>query len=174
MTIIPLSIPQAAIISVVGLLAWKLFRNLTLGSPLDRVPGPKSGSLFTGNVKQLFHRHGWDFLTEIEENYESVVKINGVLGKRVLFVYDPKALHNVVVKEQYIYEAAQWFTSAMGLILGTGLLATRGEHHRQQRKLLNPVFFYYPHAVYDTDLLPDRSQPKGRNDGTSERWPPRP
>lgn len=140
MATLPFSISHVALLAVFGWLAWKLFRNFFVGSPLDRVPGPKSQSFFTGNVKQLFNRHGWDFLAEMEESYESVVKFNGMLGKRALFVYDPKALHYVVAKEQYVYEVARWFASAMGLILGAGILSTRGEHHRQQRKLLNPVF----------------------------------
>lgn len=49
-----------------------------------------------------------------------------LLQKKCLFVYDPKALSYIVVKEQYIYDAAPWITSIVGMTLGPGLLATRG------------------------------------------------
>ncbi|KAJ2929646.1 hypothetical protein H1R20_g7436, partial [Candolleomyces eurysporus] len=59
----------------------------------------------------------------------------------MLYVYDPKALHHILVKDQYIYEESEDFIQTNDLMFGKGLLATLvGEHHRKQRKLLNPVF----------------------------------
>ncbi|RXW18985.1 hypothetical protein EST38_g6860 [Candolleomyces aberdarensis] len=59
----------------------------------------------------------------------------------MLYVYDPKALHHILVKDQYIYEESVDFIQTNDLTFGKGLLATLvGEHHRKQRKLLNPVF----------------------------------
>ncbi len=29
--------------------------------------------------------------------------------RKLLYVFDPKAMHTIAVKEQYIYDEAQWF-----------------------------------------------------------------
>ena len=29
--------------------------------------------------------------------------------RRILYVFDPTAMHSIIVKEQYIYEEADWF-----------------------------------------------------------------
>ncbi|CDO71924.1 hypothetical protein BN946_scf184940.g71 [Trametes cinnabarina] len=57
-----------------------------------------------------------------------------------LYTYDPRALHSIYVKEQDIYEESPAVISSFLLLLGPGLLATLGDQHRRQRKMLNPVF----------------------------------
>ncbi|CAL1702598.1 unnamed protein product [Somion occarium] len=63
-----------------------------------------------------------------------------MFGQRMLYVFDPKALHNIIVKDQYIYEETPVFLNFNRLFFGNGLLASLGEQHRRQRKILNPVF----------------------------------
>ena len=29
--------------------------------------------------------------------------------RRILYVFDPTAMHSIIVKDQYIYEEADWF-----------------------------------------------------------------
>lgn len=140
MAILPFSISDAVLLSALGLLGWKLLWNWIGGSPLDIIPGPKSGSIITGNMRQLLNRHGWKHITALEEDYGTVAKFWTMFGGRGLFVYDPKALNHIVVKEQHIYEPARWFSRSLGITLGNGLFGSRGEHHRRQRKLLNPAF----------------------------------
>lgn len=57
-----------------------------------------------------------------------------------LIVSDPRALQHIVVKDQDIYEETDMFILGNKLIFGEGLIATLGEQHRKQRKMLNPVF----------------------------------
>lgn len=45
-----LSALSAGIFFVVAWLIWKVFRALTAGSPLDKIPGPPSPSFLTGKV----------------------------------------------------------------------------------------------------------------------------
>ncbi|KAH9944870.1 cytochrome P450, partial [Amylocystis lapponica] len=85
-------------------------------------------------------RNGWDFHRHISQEYGPVVKMSGFLNRPILYVYDPKALHSIVVKDQYVYEEKRAFISTNLLVLGSGLLSTLGDHHRKQRKMLNPVF----------------------------------
>ncbi|CAL1697886.1 unnamed protein product [Somion occarium] len=109
-------------------------------SPLDNIPGPEPTSWLKGNLPQLYDRHGWNFQDELGEKYESVVKIHSIFGRKALFVFDPRALHTIIIKDQYVFEPSDWATTSMAIIMGPGLLATYGEHHRKQRKMLNPVF----------------------------------
>ncbi|KAI8972795.1 cytochrome P450 [Trametes punicea] len=121
-------------------LLWKVLRPYLSGSVLDNLPGPPSQSFVYGNLKQLYNRRGWDFHRELGEKYGPAVRLQGKFGQRILYVFDPRAMHHIVVKEQYTYDEAQWFLSVNRLTLGPGLLATTGEQHRRQRKILNPAF----------------------------------
>jgi cytochrome P450 len=73
-------------------------------------------------------------------------------------VFDPQALHHILVKDQHIYEESDTFVMyvrqylaimspnlihagrSTKLLFGQGLLSSLGEQHRKQRKMLNPVF----------------------------------
>ncbi|KAF9815151.1 hypothetical protein IEO21_04769 [Rhodonia placenta] len=122
---------------------WILRRVLLrvfIHSPLDKIPGPPPVSFAKGNLPQLYDRNGWDFIKGLGEKYGGVVKINGLYGAKMLFVFDPAALSSVVVKDQYVYERSEDGTKSTRLMLGDGLLTSQGETHRKQRKLMNPVF----------------------------------
>lgn len=82
-----------------------------------------------GNFPQLFNRHSYGFHREIVKKYGGVVKLSGLLGVRSpsvhsavshvhcgswyqteeLYVTDPRALHHIVVKDQYVYEETASF-----------------------------------------------------------------
>ncbi|PPQ65281.1 hypothetical protein CVT26_000241, partial [Gymnopilus dilepis] len=63
-----------------------------------------------------------------------------ILQENQLYVFDPKALHHVLVKDQHIYEETSSFIVGNQIMFGPGLLGTLGDQHRKQRKMLNPVF----------------------------------
>ncbi|OBZ67710.1 hypothetical protein A0H81_12280 [Grifola frondosa] len=129
----------------------QLFRPVLVRSPLDNVPGPPSPSWLAGNLGQLSRRHeGWTFLRELSENYGPVMKLNGLFGERFLYVFDPLALHNVVIKDYETYEHTTWEVEGNDVLFGPGILASTGERHRKQRKMLNPVFS----AKHMRDMVP--------------------
>ncbi|KAA1468090.1 cytochrome P450 [Dentipellis sp. KUC8613] len=131
----------AAIAVISFLLTWKLVRERIRQRPLRKIPGPSPTSLLKGHLPQIYDReHGWEFHTGILEKFGSVVKLWGWAGDSLLYVSDPRAIHNIIVKDQYIYEETSDFITNNRLTFGPGLLGTLGEHHRQQRKLLNPIF----------------------------------
>ncbi|KAH8119663.1 cytochrome P450 [Phellopilus nigrolimitatus] len=135
-----LSVPQAAALSLLSYVIWRLLRPFIVKTPLSSIPGPPRDSWWKGNFHQVFDRHGWEFHQMLADKYGSVVKLNMLFGDEQLYVADPLALHHIVVKDQYIYEEPDQFISTNSLIFGTSLLSTLGEHHRKQRKMLNPVF----------------------------------
>ncbi|GLB40488.1 putative cytochrome P450 family protein [Lyophyllum shimeji] len=119
---------------------WRLLRRYLAKTDLDNLPGPESASFVTGNIVQLFNFDAWDFHNQIVEQFGRVIRIYGAFGSQHLYIFDPKAMHHIVVKDQDIYEETSEFLSMNSLSLGDGLLSTLGERHRRQRKMLNPVF----------------------------------
>ncbi|KAG6915250.1 hypothetical protein DXG01_012524 [Tephrocybe rancida] len=93
-----------------------------------------------GNLGQLLDISGWQFNAQLAERFGRVVKVYGLFGSQHLYIYDPKALHHILVKDQTIYEANPAFLVANAIMFGEGLLSTQGHHHKKQRKMLNPVF----------------------------------
>ncbi|OCH93349.1 cytochrome P450 [Obba rivulosa] len=134
------SLVQSVLICSATWILWKALRQLIVKSPLDNLPGPPAKSFWRGNIPQLYDRHGWDFYKDITQNYGPIVRLRGLLGGNILYIFDPLALHTIIVKEQDIFEEAAFFIKSNLRMLGPGLLSTLGDHHRKQRKLLNPVF----------------------------------
>ncbi|TFK75131.1 cytochrome P450 [Pluteus cervinus] len=135
-----ITILQAFGLSLFSWGLWRLFRAYVAKTDLDNIPGPRATSFWTGNFHQIFNPNGWDFHKAIALKFGSVIRINTFLGGRMLYVFDPKAMHHILVKDQYIYEETSSFIENNRIIFGEGLLSTLGEQHRKQRKMLNPVF----------------------------------
>ncbi|KAF8206069.1 cytochrome P450 [Mycena galopus ATCC 62051] len=111
-----------------------------LFSPLRNIPGPERKSLYTGNLTQYHDPDGWEFQRELESNYNEVVKLQGWFGDPQLFIFDPAALHSILVKNQDHYEQMPQFLSMSRLFFGKGIFSTIGEEHRKYRKIMMPAF----------------------------------
>jgi hypothetical protein len=83
--------------------------------------------LILGNLSDLFSRHGFSTHDYIAKNYGQVVRYHGAFGvsynlctrdanglictqARCLYVFDPKALSSIVMKDQMLYEEPTWFS----------------------------------------------------------------
>ncbi|KAF9238635.1 cytochrome P450 [Melanogaster broomeanus] len=120
--------------------ACVVWRRYFAANPLDNIPGPPSQSWWTGNLKQLFDPYGWSFHQLLDDRFGSLIRTRGLFGARWLIISDPKALHYIVVKDQYTWEETDGLITTNQLAFGNGLISTVGERHRKQRKMLNPVF----------------------------------
>ncbi|PCH40523.1 cytochrome P450 [Wolfiporia cocos MD-104 SS10] len=107
---------------------------------LDNIPGPPAESFWRGNTTQFFTRHAESFQSHVALDYGPIVRLQGLFGCPILYISDPKALHTILVKEEPIYQETPYFINTNKLYFGRGLVATLGEQHRKQRKMLNPVF----------------------------------
>ncbi|KAJ7336312.1 cytochrome P450 [Mycena albidolilacea] len=114
---------------------------------LNNIPGPRSPSLLTGHLKEIFSFDGWDFHHELGEKYGGVVRIDGMLGVRYsvqekqLYVFDPKSLHQILVKvpetwaefvlslpiqDHNIFEEPHFVIRGTRVFFGEGILSTLG------------------------------------------------
>ncbi|KAI0641776.1 cytochrome P450 [Trametes meyenii] len=143
--------PFNAVLLCAGVyISYSILHWLFVKHPLENIPGPKPTSWLYGNLKQLLSMNAWDVHRQLVEEYPGVVGIRGLFGAKMLYVYDPTALHTVLVKDQNIFEETRFFIKSHKLVLGPGLVASLGESHRRQRKLLNPVFS----TTHMRDILP--------------------
>ncbi|KAJ3853442.1 cytochrome P450 [Lentinula lateritia] len=126
---------------------------------LDNVPGPGSASWITGNFKQVFNPGAWGFHEFIAKKYGGMVRLHGPYGTKSLYTFDAKAMHTVLVKDQDIFEESDGFIESNLLIFGNGLLGSLGHQHRQQRKMLNPIFS----AAHMREMIPTFFQVSHQN-----------
>ncbi|KAJ8488429.1 hypothetical protein ONZ51_g3565 [Trametes cubensis] len=134
-----LSLTATACVAILLYVVWLVFRDYVTRSPLDNVPGPPSSSFILGNIPELVGRQSWKQWQVYVDIYGPVFKIHGMLGGRMLHVYDPKALHSILIKDVELYPKTLAPTTDMHMLLGPGLLTTEGAQNRKQRKLLNPL-----------------------------------
>lgn len=93
-----------------------------------------------GNLGQLFNAKGLPFHQQIVDEYGGMVKVHGFFGDEQLYISDPKALQSILIKDQDAFEETDVFIETNKVIFGPGLVATTGDQHKRQRKLVNPVF----------------------------------
>ncbi|KII83611.1 hypothetical protein PLICRDRAFT_445033 [Plicaturopsis crispa FD-325 SS-3] len=135
-----ISILQAVVALAVSWALWRTYRKIFGKSCLDNIPGPPSESFSKGNLGQFFDINPYAFHEYLHSTFGKAMKIHGMFGDEQLYVYDPLALHHIVVKDQLVYEETSVFVESNRPYFGPGLLSSLGDEHRKQRKLLNPVF----------------------------------
>ncbi|CAE6418632.1 unnamed protein product [Rhizoctonia solani] len=131
--------------SSIGLAAASLggyaLKHLITPAQYPNIDGPPSKGVMFGHLFDIYSTEGIAFHDELQDKYGSVCKVNGMFGKEDLFVSDPRFLHEVLVKGVDVtFRHPQFFYDFNKLSFGPGLLSTRGDIHKAQRKMLNPVF----------------------------------
>ncbi|KAJ7088057.1 cytochrome P450 [Mycena belliarum] len=132
--------PQYAAAALGAYAIWYLVRRFFVSTPLDNVPGPPSPSFLTGNLLELHDPDGWEFHHQLETNYGQVVKLRGLLSAPHLYVFDPVALHSMLVQDYDYYEEHLTYLKVYGLLWGPGILSSVGQDHHRYRKILSPAF----------------------------------
>ena len=105
-------------------------------SSSDRPAGPRGLPVLGHSIP--FSRHPLDFLVGVARDYGDVALLR-LAGNDVYFLSHPD-----LVREVLTVQRAKFDLSAMRhrleLLLGLGLITSRGELHAQQRRLMQPVF----------------------------------
>ncbi|KAJ3537263.1 hypothetical protein NMY22_g5663 [Coprinellus aureogranulatus] len=133
---------QTLVLSLVlaAALTWPFVRRFIRSHPLDDIPGPEPLYSFVGHLPQIFTPNAWAFHESLANNYGRVSKLVGLFRAPILYIYDPKALYHIFVKDQQTFDEVLQFIGTNQVAFGHGLLSTLGDRHKRQRKMLNPVF----------------------------------
>ncbi|KIK62429.1 hypothetical protein GYMLUDRAFT_41869 [Collybiopsis luxurians FD-317 M1] len=136
---------QIFVVIVTSASIWTLFRSRSsrncrpLVPSLNRLQGPLLQSWLKGDHMHVFDlQNGWEFNSWLAKEYGPTSRINGPLGRKQFYTFDPKAMYHILVKESSSFKPPR--VENGGIFFGRGLLNTAGEQHRRQRKMLNPVF----------------------------------
>ncbi|KAL1744731.1 cytochrome P450 [Schizophyllum fasciatum] len=110
-------------------------------SPLRHVPGPPVGDPIVGACAPIFAKDANRLpARDWVKQYGPLVRIVGPIGIERLYVVDPEALHQILVKEWMDYERPEYLQRTLGLVAGHGLLTVTGKDHRDMRKAMSPAF----------------------------------
>ncbi|KAJ3550676.1 hypothetical protein NMY22_g309 [Coprinellus aureogranulatus] len=150
-----MSVSLSAILQILAIFAgtwftWKSLKRLGIRDDLSRLIGPAPDSWITGSFLKLFDKNSWDYHDDLVKQYGKVFTFKGLFGQNSLYVIDPKAFYHIIVKDQMVYHETEEFSRTAWWMFGLGLFSTEGEHHRKQRKILNPVFS----AAHLRDITP--------------------
>lgn len=116
-------------------------------------PGPKE---FPGVGSALkFRANPIAFFTHARDTYGDVTHFT-MRRQNFYFFAHPDAAQQVLVERASSLNKTPVFKRTLGKALGNGLLLSDGEHHRKQRKLMQPAFHHKRIATY-ADAMVRRS-----------------
>lgn len=118
-----------------------ILKKLISPASYPNIAGPPSSSFLYGHLLDIYSPAGMPFHDSLQDTYGSVAKVNGLMGRESLYISDPRALHEILVKEhENAFRHPQFFYNVNDVLFGPGLLTAHGDAHRVQRKMLTPVF----------------------------------
>ncbi|KAI0029932.1 cytochrome P450 [Vararia minispora EC-137] len=79
--------------------------------------------------------------TKVIDEFGSIIRLTGFLGEHFISIADPKALYEILIKDQDTFEEHEGVREYARLVSGgVGLPSAMGDVHFKQRKLMNPAF----------------------------------
>ncbi|KAJ7806958.1 cytochrome P450 [Mycena olivaceomarginata] len=110
-------------------------------SSLRNLPGPKVQKLVAGaqarDLGECALLDGQEGLWTSQ--YGRTLRINTVFGFSGLYTTDCKALQHIL-SNSYLYQKPAPRRYVLGRVVGPGVLIVEEDHHKKQRKILNPAF----------------------------------
>ncbi|KAI5119364.1 hypothetical protein M0805_008519 [Coniferiporia weirii] len=110
-------------------------------SPLRRLRGPPSPSLFMGNLAAMHDQENTNLIAAWEAQHGAAFVYHGLLGGCRLMITDPRAIAHVL-GNAYDYPKPDFVRDSLASMAAghDGLLTSEGEQHRRQRKIIAPAF----------------------------------
>ncbi|KAJ3928287.1 MAG: cytochrome P450 [Lentinula lateritia] len=132
-----------------------LFIKSRFFSPIRDLPGPRGSSWIFGSLKEISKNEEAITQEQWVQEYGRTYKYPALFHKNILFTLDHKALNHVLM-HHYIYQKHAASRFHFTRIVGPGLLVAEGDHHKLQRRVMNPAFG--PAQVRDlTETFIDKS-----------------
>ncbi|KAJ4473121.1 cytochrome P450 [Lentinula aciculospora] len=116
-----------------------LFIKSRFFSPLRNLPGPQGSSWIFGSLKDISKNEEAVTQEQWVQEYGRTYKYPALFNKNILFTLDHKALNHVLM-HHYVYQKHDASRFHFTRIVGPGLLVAEGDHHKLQRRVMNPAF----------------------------------
>ncbi|KAJ3812883.1 cytochrome P450 monooxygenase [Lentinula aff. lateritia] len=145
----------AALAAALAVHSVFLFIKSRFFSPIRDLPGPRGSSWIFGSLKDISKNEEAVTQEQWVQQYGRTYKYPAFLNKNILFTLDHKALNHVLM-HHYVYQKHDASRFHFTRIVGPGLLVAEGDHHKLQRRVMNPAFG--PAPVRDlTETFIDKS-----------------
>ncbi|KAI0028310.1 cytochrome P450 [Vararia minispora EC-137] len=151
-------VPLIPIAAVVVYPLYLLLLPFVHQRSLWSIPGPSSVSFFSGVLSLWFGNGAIAFQEKTMERYGRIIRLTGHFGNQMICIADTKAIYEILIKNQDIFEETEAIRESVFLVTdpvlltqcarrnlrlifgGIGLISALGDTHRKQRKLMNPAF----------------------------------
>ncbi|QRW26089.1 cytochrome P450 family protein [Rhizoctonia solani] len=115
-----------------------LLKRMSSDSSLSALAGPTSTSAIWGNTPDMFNSQtSMKFHDQLRESYGSVCLVKGPFGANELWVSDPRAMSEIIMKGHDDFKQPDWFLTWLRLIFGPAVITVFGDQHKIQRKVLH-------------------------------------
>ncbi|KDN42455.1 hypothetical protein RSAG8_06772, partial [Rhizoctonia solani AG-8 WAC10335] len=134
--------PIGTALGTLGLLsAHALYKSFKSARAFSHIDGPESPSFMWGHASQVFDpANGAEVQEGFLKNYGSLCRLKGIVGEDQIWTADPRAMHEILVKECDSFRESENLLSWIKVVTGESIITVHGHRHKLQRKLLNPVF----------------------------------
>lgn len=138
------TIATIALLQFLSWLTWKVVLYPKLWSPLRRLPSPPGATFFMGHGPTIFKLPSGEparkWIDEVPN--DGLIRYTNWFNMERVLLTNPKTLAEVLATKNYEFIKPAHFITALGRILGVGVLLAEGDEHKQQRKNLMPAFAY--------------------------------
>ncbi|CAE6409486.1 unnamed protein product [Rhizoctonia solani] len=102
--------------------------------------GPTPSSIVWGSTADMFDADtGLEFQDDLMNTYGSACRVQGPFGANELWISDPRAFQEILIKAHDDFVEPDWFTTWLKLIFGPVVATVYGHQHKIQRKLVEAV-----------------------------------
>ncbi|KAJ3552081.1 hypothetical protein NPX13_g11201 [Xylaria arbuscula] len=132
------------LIQVFAWAVWTVILWPKFFSPLRSLPEPPGGSWWNGHFARILAEPSGIPMREWVGTVpnDGVMRYLGMANRERVLVTGPKALSEVLVTKNYIFEKPRALRFNIGRLLGVGILLAEGDEHKLQRKNLMPAFAF--------------------------------
>ncbi|EUC61521.1 cytochrome P450 family protein [Rhizoctonia solani AG-3 Rhs1AP] len=125
------------VLSILGITgAIVLSRAMSTESNISALAGPAPSSMVWGSTPEMFDAEtGLEFQDQLMNTYGSACRVKGPFGANELWISDPRAFQEILIKGYDDFIEPHWFTTWMKLIFGPVVATVYGHQHKVQRKV---------------------------------------
>ncbi|KAH7325259.1 cytochrome P450 [Rhizoctonia solani] len=150
----PLELGLGALTTIGVRYTFTAFKRANTFGELD---GPTPTSSIWGDEKLLFNfEDSLSIHDQLLNRYGSVCRLKGALGEDRLWIADPRAMGDIILKGFDYFHEPEGFISWTKLAFGPSIIATIGHKHKIQRKyspphicVTTPIFNNITHHLED-------------------------
>ncbi|CAG8547013.1 4874_t:CDS:2, partial [Cetraspora pellucida] len=111
-----------AFVASVSYFLYKCYIYPLYLSPLRKIPGPPVNNFILGHYASFLNKDLSEALARLGKQYGGIVRFHVLLNKPNILISDPKLIQQEV--------------------LGDGIILAKGDSHKRQRKMMNPLFAF--------------------------------